>query len=71
MDYAISAYLSGKMKRKRTERQLLKPSERTKHFIEHKTDDWYQILIGALGTVPKGLVRGQEELDIRGRAETI
>ena len=29
------------------------------------------ILIGALGTVAKGLLRGLEELEIRGRAETI
>ena len=29
------------------------------------------IVIGALRTVPKGLVRRLEELEIRGRAETI
>ena len=29
------------------------------------------ILIGALGTVPKGLKRGLEELEIRGRIDTI
>ena len=29
------------------------------------------IVIGALGTAPKGLVRGLEELEIGGRAETI
>ena len=29
------------------------------------------IVIGELGTIPKGLVRGMEELEIGGRAETI
>ena len=29
------------------------------------------ILFGALGTVTKGLVQGQEDLEIRGRVETI
>ena len=28
-------------------------------------------VIGALGTIPKGLVKGLEELEIGGRAETI
>ena len=30
-----------------------------------------QIVIGALGTVTKGLVQGLEDLEIRGRVETI
>ncbi len=29
------------------------------------------IVIGELGTVPKELVQGMEDLEIRGRAETI
>ena len=29
------------------------------------------IVIGALGTVTKGLVQGMEDLEIRGRVETI
>ena len=29
------------------------------------------IITGALRTIPKGLVRGMEVLEIRGRAETI
>ena len=29
------------------------------------------IVIGALGTVIKGLVKGQEDLEIRGRVDTI
>ena len=29
------------------------------------------IVIGALGTIPKGLVKGLERLEIGGRAETI
>ena len=29
------------------------------------------MVIGALGTTPKGLIKGQEELEIRGQVETI
>ena len=29
------------------------------------------IVVGALGSVPKGLVKKQEELEIRGRIKTI
>ena len=29
------------------------------------------IVIGALGTIPKGLVKGQADLGIRGQVETI
>ena len=29
------------------------------------------VVIGAIGTIPKGLVRGLEELEIGGQAETI
>ena len=29
------------------------------------------IVIGTLGIIPKGLVKGQEDLEIRGRVETI
>ena len=29
------------------------------------------IVIGALGTIPKGLVKGDEDLEIRGQIETI
>ena len=32
---------------------------------------WIPIVIGALGTVTRGLVQGLEDLEIRGRAETI
>ena len=29
------------------------------------------IVIGALGTIPKGLIKGLEDLEIRGQAEII
>ena len=29
------------------------------------------IVIGTLGTIPKGLIKGQEDLEIRGQVETI
>ena len=44
--------------------------ELKKKTMEHECDgDWYQF--GALGTVTKVLVKGQEDLEIRGRVETI
>ena len=38
--------------------------------MEHESDG-IPIVIGALSTVPKGLVNGLDELEISGRAETI
>ena len=35
------------------------------------TVTFIQIIIGALGTVNKGLLKGLEDLEIRGRVETI
>ena len=29
------------------------------------------VVVGALGTIPRGLVKGPEDLEIRGRVETI
>ena len=29
------------------------------------------LVIGALGTIPKGLVKGLEDLEVRGETETI
>ena len=37
--------------------------------MEHESDG--DIVVGALGTVTKGLVQGLEDLEIRGRVETI
>ena len=34
-------------------------------------DNNNNIVIGAHGTVPKGLVQGQEDLEIKGQVETI
>ena len=39
--------------------------------MEHEGSEIIPIVSGALGTIPKGLVRGLEELEIGGRAETI
>ena len=38
--------------------------------MEHEGDN-YPIVIGALGTVTKGLLKGLEELEVGGRLETI
>ena len=41
------------------------PCQRTEKTMKH------QGVIGALGTIPKGPVKGVEDLEIRGWAETI
>ena len=41
-----------------------------KKTVEYESDG-YTIVIGALGTVTKGLIKGLEDLEIRGRVETI
>ena len=43
--------------------------ENFKILIEHKSDD--DTKCSALGTIPKGLFKGQKDLEIRGRVETI
>ena len=45
----------------------IKESEKLDKYLEHKND----CVIGALGTVPKGLDKRLEELEIRGRIETV
>ena len=54
-----------------TERQVHRPSQRTKNLWNMKVTV-IPISIGALGTIPEGLVSGVvKELEIGGRAGTI
>ena len=41
-----------------------------KKTVEHESDDM-PIVIGALGTITKGLLKGQEDLEVGGWVETI
>ena len=56
--------------RKWKERQTLWPYKKTYKAMEHEGDGDTN-LIGALGTIPNGLVREMENLGIWERAETI
>ena len=60
MDFAVAA------KRKRKERQLLRPCQRTKKAIENEGDPG-PIVVDTLGTVSKSLEKGLE----RGGNQTI
>ena len=55
---------------KRKEKQVFVPSERTKKLWNMKVMV-NPIIIGALGTVPKSIVMGLEELKIGGQTKTI
>ena len=59
-----------KNQRKRKERQVIKPCQRTEKLWNMKVTV-IPIIIGALGTTHKGLIRRLEDLEIRGWAETI
>ena len=65
-----SGRLQSKIKRKWKKRWLSKPSKSTKKLWNMK-DMVKPIVIGPLGTIPKGLVKGLEDLEIRGQVETI
>ena len=60
----------GVNKRKRKERQVLGPSRELKNLWNIRVTG-IPIVIDALGTVPKDLIRDLEELKIGGQAETI
>ena len=57
--------------RKRKQRQIIRSCLRTKKKLLNIRVTMILIVIGALGTLPKDLVRGLEELELGGRAETI
>ena len=50
---------------------VLETCLRTKRNLWHKRVTVIPIVVGSLGTIPKGLERGLEQMEIRGRNETI
>ena len=61
MDVAVPADHKVKLKEKKKEKDS---------YFEHE-GTIIQIVIGVLGTVIKGILKGLEDLEIRGRVETI
>ena len=70
MDFGVSNDLRMKIQENEKRDKHLKPAREPKSLwnmeLTVKPNE-----IGALGTIPKGLEKGQEELEIRGWVETI
>ena len=71
MDSVIPADHRVKLKEKRKERWIPGPCQRTGKKLWSMKVTFISIVISALGTVTKGLIKGVEDLEIRGQAETI
>ena len=67
MDFAVPA--DQRIKLKKSEKKNMLLGNRKKLWDMKVT--FIPIIIGALGTVTKGLIKGLEDLEIRGPVETI
>ena len=70
MELAVPADLRAKLKEGEKLDKYLDLARELKKLWKMKVTV-IPIVIGALGTVIKGLIKGLEELDMRGRVETI
>ena len=70
MDFAIPANHTVKLKESEQRDKYLDLARGLKKLWNMKVT-FIPIVIGALGTVTKGLIKGLEDLEIRGRVETI
>ena len=70
MDYAVLTNHKVKLKEKEKKDEYLGFAREVKKLWNVK-DTVALIAIGALGTVTKGLIQGLEDLEIKGRVETI
>ena len=70
MDFAAQADDRVKLKESEKKDKYLDLAEELKKLWNMKMT-FIPIVIGSLGTVTKGLVQGQEDLEIRGRVEII
>ena len=69
MNFAVPADHRVKLKEsEKKNKYLIEGIEKT---VEHESDAFISIIIGALGTVVKGLIKELEDLEIRGPVETI
>ena len=70
MDYAVPADHRVKLKEREKRDKFLNLARELKKLWNIK-GTFIPIVIGALGTVTKVLIKGLEKLEIRGRVETI
>ena len=70
MDFAVLAEHRIKLKESEKKDMYLDPARKLKNLWNMKVKV-ILIVIGTLGTVTKGLVKGLEDLEIRGQVETI
>ena len=70
MDFAIPAYHRAKLKESEMKDKYLDLAREQKKLWNTKVTV-IPIVIGALGTVTKGLIIGLKDLEIRGQVETI
>ena len=70
MDFAVSAENRVKLKESEKKNKYLDLAKELKKLWNTKVT-FIQIVISVLGTVTEGLLKGLEELEIRGRVETI
>ena len=66
-----SCWPQSKFKRKWKREQIPRPYPGTEKILWNMKVTFILIIIGALGTVTKGLIKWLEELEIKGRVETI
>ena len=70
VDFAVPAACRVKLKENEKNDKYLDPARELKKLWNKKVT-FIAIVIGALGTVTNGLLNGPEDLEIRGRVETM
>ena len=71
VDFAGPADHRVKLKENLKNGQISGPCQKTEKVMEYESESDTNCVVGALGTVPKGLERGFENMEIRGRIDTI
>ena len=71
MDFTVAADHRLKVKENKKKDKYLDLARKLKKILWNMKITVTQIVVGALGTVTKGLVKRREELEIRGWVETI
>ena len=70
MEFAVPADHRVKLKESEKKNKYLYLARKLKKLWNRK-EAFMPIVFGALGTVTKGLIKGQEDLEIKGQVETI
>ena len=71
MDFDVPADYRGKLKEREKKDKYLDLAREIKKKLWNMKVTIIPIVIGAFGTVTKGLIKGLEDLEIKGREETI